>query len=84
MPFLCAGFRHFPYFTDGDGPTRWLSSKESACKAGDAGLTLGWEGPLAKEMATHLQYSCQESPMNRGALWANVYGVAKNRTQLSD
>ena len=27
--------------------------KDSACKAGDLGLTLGPEGPLEKGMATH-------------------------------
>ena len=28
------------------------------------------------------QYSCQENPMDRGARWAMVYRVTKNRTQL--
>ena len=31
-----------------------------------------------------LQYSCLKSPMDRGAWWAIVYGVAKSQTQLSD
>ena len=31
-----------------------------------------------------LQYSCLESPMDRGAWWAAVHGVAKSRTRLSD
>ena len=31
-----------------------------------------------------LQYSCLENPMNRGAWWAAVHGVAKSRTRLSD
>ena len=31
-----------------------------------------------------LQYSCLESPMDRGAWQATVHGVAKSRTQLSD
>ena len=30
-----------------------------------------------------LQYSCWENPMDRGAWWAPVHGVAKSRTQLS-
>ena len=30
------------------------------------------------------QYSCLENPMDRGAWWAAVYGVAKSQTQLSD
>ena len=31
-----------------------------------------------------LQYSCLENPMDGGAWWAAVHGVAKSRTQLSD
>ena len=27
-----------------------------------------------------LQYSCLENPMDRGAWWAAVYGVAQSRT----
>ena len=33
---------------------------------------------------TPLQYSCLESPMDRGAWWAAVHGVAKSRARLSD
>ena len=33
---------------------------------------------------TPLQYSCLENPMDRGAWWAAVRGVAKSRPQLSD
>ena len=31
---------------------------------------------------TPLQYSCQENPMEGGAWWAVVNGVAKNWTRL--
>ena len=31
-----------------------------------------------------LQYSCLENPMDGGAWWAAVHGVARSRTQLSD
>ena len=31
-----------------------------------------------------LQYSCLENPMDRGAWWATVYGVATSQTWLSD
>ena len=31
-----------------------------------------------------LQYSCLENPMARGALWAIVHWIAKNKTRLSD
>ena len=34
-----------------------------------------------KTMAAH---SCLENPMDGGAWWAAVYGVAKSRTRLSD
>ena len=33
---------------------------------------------------TPLQYSCLENPMDRGAWYAAVHGVAKSQTQLSD
>ena len=32
---------------------------------------------------TPLQYSCLENPMDRGAWWAAVHGVAKSWTRLS-
>ena len=31
-----------------------------------------------------LQYSCLEKPMDIGAWWATVHGVAKSQTRLSD
>ena len=31
-----------------------------------------------------LQYSCLEYPMDGGAWWDSVHGVARSRTQLSD
>ena len=33
---------------------------------------------------TPLQYSCLENPIDGGAWWAAVHGVAKSRTRLSD
>ena len=33
---------------------------------------------------TPLQYSCLENPMDGGAWWASVHGVAKSRTRLND
>ena len=46
--------------------------------------SLGREDPLEKEMANPLRYSCLENPMDRGAWWATVHGVAKSWTRLSD
>ena len=33
---------------------------------------------------TPLQHSCLKNPMDGGALWAAVHGVAKSQTRLSD
>ena len=45
---------------------------------------LGWEETPGEEMATPLQYSCLENPMDRGAWWATVHEVTKSRTELSN
>ena len=45
---------------------------------------LGQEDTLEKEMATHSSTLTWKNPMDRGAWWAAVHGVAKSRTQLSD
>ena len=46
--------------------------------------SLGWEDPLEEETATHSSILAWKNPMDRGAWWATVYGVAKSQTQLSD
>ena len=43
-----------------------------------------WKRNLEKNYSNPLQYSCLENPMDRGAWWAAVHGVASNRTWLSD
>ena len=45
----------------------WLSSKESACNAGDVGLIPGSGRLPGEENGNPLQYSCLENPMDRGA-----------------
>ena len=35
-------------------------------------------------MATPLQYSCLENPMDGGAWWAAVHGITKSWTRMSD
>ena len=65
------------------GLSWWLSSKESACNAGDVGLIPGL-GIFPGEGNGNLpQYSCLENSMDRGAWWATVHGVAKSRTRLT-
>ena len=39
---------------------------------------------LGEGNGTPLQYSCLENPMDGGAWWAAVHGVAKSWTRLSD
>ena len=46
--------------------------------------SLGWEDPLEEGMATHSTILAWRMPMERGAWWAIVHGVAKSQTQLSD
>ena len=40
------------------------------------------QGRSLEEGMNTLQYSCLENPMERGAWWATVHRVTKNRTQL--
>ena len=37
-----------------------------------------------EDNGTPLQYPCLQNPMDGGAWWATVHGVAKSQTQLSD
>ena len=41
--------------------------------------SLGWEDPLEEGMATHSSILAWRIPMDRGAGWATVYGVAKSQ-----
>jgi len=52
-------------------------SKESACNAGDPGSFPGWGRSPGAGHGNRLQYSCLENPMDRGAWWATVHGVAE-------
>ena len=45
---------------------------------------LGWEDPLEKGMATHSSVLSWRIPMDKGAWWATVHGVAKSQTRQSD
>ena len=45
--------------------SRWLSSKKSACNAGDT------------EIATYSSILAQKIPWTRGTWWITVHGVAK-------
>ena len=50
----------------------------------DESLTLSWEYPLKKKMATQSSILAWRIPRTyRGAWWATVYGAAENQIQLS-
>ena len=49
----------------------------------DVGLIPGLGRSPAEGHGNPFQYSCLESPMDRGACWATVYGVAESG-RLSD
>ena len=43
-------------------------------------LSLGWEDPLEKDMATHFSILAWRIPMDRRVWWATVHGIAKSQT----
>ena len=58
--------------------------KAPACNVGDLGSIPGLGRFPGEGNGNPLQYSCLENPMDRGAWWAIVHGVAKSRTRQSD
>ena len=54
--------------------------EESTCNA-DSILEVGRSA--GEEIGYPLQYSCLGNPMDRGAWWATVHGVAQSQTRLS-
>ena len=62
-----------------------LSGFENRFIGGEEGsLYLVGSSLFGEGSGTPLQYSCLENPMDGGAWWAPVRGVAKSQTQLSD
>ena len=50
---------------------------------GDMGSIPGTGRSPGEGSGNPLQCSCLENPMDRGAWWATIHGVAKSQTQLS-
>ena len=70
----CALGHFLVVFLDG------LAGKESACNAGDTedeGFIPGLGRSPGGGNDNPLQYSCLKNPMDRGAWWATVHGVAR-------
>ena len=66
-----------------------VCSSTDCAKKGDArqekGAGVVWEQVWVQgREGSPLQSSCLENPMDGGAWWAAVHGVAKSRTRLSD
>ena len=53
--------------------------KESACNEGDPGSIPGLRRSPGEGNGSPLQFSCLENPMDRGAWWATVHGVAESQ-----
>ena len=47
-------------------------------------LSLGQEDPMEDGIAIHFSILVWRIPMERGAWWATVHGVAQSRTQLGN
>ena len=60
-----------PGFPDGS------NDKESACNTGDPGSIPGLGRSPGEGNGNPLQYSCLETPMDRGVWQATVHGVAR-------
>ena len=60
-----------------------LDGKESVCSAGDLGSIPGLGRSPGEGNGNPLQYSCLESPMDRGVWEATVHGVARVEHDLA-
>ena len=59
-------------------------SKESVCSAGDLSSISRLGRSPGERNGYPRQCPCLENPMERGAWWATIHGVAKSQTQLTE
>ena len=57
--------------------------KNPPAKAGDVGSIFDLGRSPGEGNGNLLQYSCLGNPVDRGAWWATIHGVAKSQTRLS-
>ena len=62
------------------GPPGGPGVRNLPANAGDAGLIPGSGRFPGEGNGKLLQHSCLENPMDRGAWWVTVHGVAKSQT----
>ena len=71
-----------PFPSPGDHPDPGIEPKSPTLQP-DA-LTSEPPGKPREGSGNPFQYSCMETPMDRGTWWATVCGVARSQTWLSD
>ena len=84
LHFFLTIYFYFIYHLSHRGFPGGSDGKESACNAGDSGSSPGLGRSPGEGHGNPLQYSCLENSTDRGAWWATVHGVAKNKTWSSD
>ena len=57
--------------------------KASGYNVGHSGSIPGSGRSPGEGNGNPLQYSCLENPMDRGAWWTTIHGVAKSQTRLT-
>ena len=58
-------------------PSGSVVKKNPPANVGDVGLIPGLGQSPGERNGNPLQYSCLENPMDRGACWATVHGIAR-------
>ena len=87
VKYMILSATHIPFL--GNFPPLFLlrglpDGKVFACSEGDLGSIPGSGRSPEEGHGNPFQHSCLENPMDRGAWWAIVHGIAKSQTQLSD
>ena len=62
----------------------WTEKPSGLQSMGSQRIGYNWSNLIGEGTRDPLQYSCLETPMDRGAWWAAVRGVAKSWTWLSN
>ena len=81
--FRSVGTLNWPVYSDHPGFPGGTVIKSLPASAGDTASTSGLRRSPGGGNGTPLQYSCLESPVDRGAWRATIHRVAKSQTRLS-
>ena len=90
MAMMCkrkvAHLRYLSFYTSAGGGSWWCGLQEKWKVRGEwksVKIASVYTLFIGEGNGTTLQYSCLENPMDGGAWWAAVHGVAKSWTRLS-